>query len=55
VDGVATHDHRGVLGVGQEGYSAGVRYGVNSAQLDINFEADVGKVLGLGSPALMTL
>ena len=55
VDGVTTHDHRRVLRIGQERYRPGVRNGVNSAKFDVDFKANIRKVLWLGSPALATL
>ena len=55
VNGVATHNHRRVLRIGQERYPPRIRDGVDSAQLDVDLEANVGEVLWLGSPALRTL
>jgi hypothetical protein len=55
MDGVATHNHGRVLGVGQESYRPWIGDGVNSAQLDVDLEAHVREVLGLGLLALVTL
>lgn len=55
MDGIATHDHGGVLRVRQESYRSGIGDSVDAAQLDVDLEADVREILGLGLLALMTL
>ena len=45
---VTTHDHGGILRVGQESYRSWIGDCVDAAQLDVDFEAHVRKVLGLG-------
>lgn len=54
MDSVATHDHRGILRIGQERYRSRIRDGVDTAQLNVDLEANIREVLGLGSPAFMT-
>jgi len=55
VDSIATHDHGGVLRIGQESYRSRIGDGVNTAQLNVDLEAHVRKVLGLRLLALMAL
>lgn len=55
MDGITTHDHGGILRVSQESYRSWIGDGVDAAQLDVDFEAHVCKVLRLGLLALMAL
>jgi len=55
MDGIATHDHGGILRVGQERDGTWIGNGVNAAQLDVDLEANVRKILGLGLLALVAL
>ena len=55
MDCITTHDHSRVLRVGQEGYRSGIGDGIDAAQLDIDLEAHVRKILGLGLLALVAL
>lgn len=55
MNGIATHDHGGVLRISQERYSPWIRNGVNPTKLDVDLEANIGKVLGLGTLTLETL
>lgn len=55
MDGIAAHDHGGVLRIGQKSYRSWIGDGVNAAQLDVDLEANVRKVLGLGLLAFMAL
>jgi len=55
VNGIATHDHGRVLRVGQESYRSRIGNGVDAAQLDVDLEADVREVLGLGLLAFVAL
>ena len=55
MDGITPHDHGRVLGICQKGHRARIRDGVNPAQLDVNLEANICKVLRFSVPTLMTL
>ena len=55
MDGIATHNHGGVLRVGQETCRLWIKDGINAAQLDVDLKAHVREVLGLGSLALVAL
>ena len=55
MDGITTHDHGGILRIGQESYRSWIGDGVDAAQLDVDLETHVRKVLGLGRLALVAL
>jgi len=52
---IATHDHGRVLRVCQERYRSGIGNGVDAAQFDVDFKANVCEILGFGLLALMAL
>lgn len=55
MDGVTPHDHGGVQWIGQERYGSGIGDGVDSAQLDVDLETNVCKILWFGVSAFVTL
>ena len=55
MDCITTHDHSRVLRVGQEGYRSGIGDGIDAAQLYVDLEAHICKILGLGRLAFMAL
>ena len=55
MDGTASHNHGRVLGICQKGHRARIGDGVNSAQLGVDLEANICKVMRFGVPALMAL
>ena len=55
MNSITTHNHRRILGIGQERHRAGIGDGVDPAQLDVDLEANVREVLRLRLFALVAL
>ena len=53
--GTTSYDHSGVVWISQERYGPRIRNGVDSAQFDVNLEANIRKILWSGMFALETL